>query len=514
MTADAPNLIPDRPAAKWVVIGDLRWNRATHQLVLHNQPVKIPWRAAAVFGILVDARGGVVTRESLERQVWGDIQMDYSVLSQSIKTLRRAIDPSPSGASYIETVARAGYRLAVEAVDEPPAVVESAAPPADASAPVPTLEPEPPVPPAASLPDAGHRRPSRWIVAAATAVFVLLASASGLLYYRKSERRTQSGLLVDKALELIRRGTNESGSQGVLLLREALSITPDYAPATAGLAEAAARMGEFNFDHALELARQAVAADPQCGDCQSILGYVLAFRLWRWDEALPHLERGLQLSPAKAQHHLNLAEWLLVHGRLEDAAERALEATRREPGYPRAWALLAGIRYFQGQYQEAIREAERAGSLDPEHPSGPIWAYQSYMQLGDDSNAAFLRAKAAATRTPNPAVIMDSIFPVFRAKLREGGRKTLLRYWIDEVGAGKALQVHRYNRALWSMWSGDEAGALTELEAAVQSKPYHLIYAAVDPAFQPLRLNPRFRAVVRRVGLERVLDASLRSSGT
>lgn len=82
-----------------VRIGDVRWDRATNQLTVRGEPAKLTWRAAAAFSLMVEARGEVVTREEFERQVWGNAQMDYSVVSQCIKILRRTIDPAPGGSS-------------------------------------------------------------------------------------------------------------------------------------------------------------------------------------------------------------------------------------------------------------------------------------------------------------------------------------------------------------------------------------------------------------------------------
>ena len=63
--------------------------------------------------------------------------------------------------------------------------------------------------------------------------------------------------------------------------------------------------------------------------------------------------------------------------------------------------------------------------------------------------------------------------------------------------------MHRYNRALWQAWIGEYDQALAELEAGVKSRPYQMIYTAVDPAFKSLRANPRFQKVVRDIGLAR-----------
>ena len=150
-----------------VSIGEIGWDRTTRQASLRGEPVKLTWRTAAAFSLLVEARGGVVTREEFERQVWGDAQMDYSVVSQCIKTLRRALDPAPGGASYIETVARAGYRLAVEVVEEPEAVSAE------------------PVAPAPVAPRRG--RPLwPWL---ALALGVVLAVLAGLFVYQSAHKR-------------------------------------------------------------------------------------------------------------------------------------------------------------------------------------------------------------------------------------------------------------------------------------------------------------------------------------
>ena len=51
------------------------------------------------------------------------------------------------------------------------------------------------------------------------------------------------------------------------------------------------------------------------------------------------------------------------------------------------------------------------------------------------------------------------------------------------------------------MWCGDRESARSELEAGLQSQPDQMIYVAADPLFAHLHSHPRFREVVRRVGL-------------
>lgn len=468
--------------SRWVSIGELKWDRGTRQLVLRGVPTKLSFRAAAVFGILVDARGEVVSREELERQVWGGVQMDYSVLSQCIKTLRRAIDPAPDGSSYVETVARVGYRLSVEVVED------SETPPKE-----PEVAPE--------------RRARPWVSLVAAGALVTVATVFGIQFYRSVERHRQADLLVEKAFQRLRRSTAEAGTEASVLLREALTIVPDYPPANAAMAESAARMGQFSFDNALELARRAVRDDARCSECQAILGYILGTRMWRWQEALPHLERAVELNPSRASHRVFLAEWLMIHGRLADAEKHATEATRLEPANPMVWSALAAVRFFQQRYGESIREGEHAAALDHRQPSSFYWQYRSQMLLGEDLNVISGRAKSVAAHSADVPRAVSEFTAKYQAIHQSSGRKGVAKAWLEEVGAGRAAMVHRYNRAIWNMWVGDHDPALAELEAGVQSRPFHMIYTAVDPVFAPLRSNPRFHKILEQLGVALILPA-------
>ena len=84
---------------------------------------------------------------------------------------------------------------------------------------------------------------------------------------------------------------------------------------------------------------------------------------------------------------------------------------------------------------------------------------------------------------------------------KEAGLPGTVAALLKEMGEPPGIDTQRYQRATWRMWNSDPQGALEELEAAVETKPFHLIYVAADPAFEPLRSDPRFQRILDRLGI-------------
>ena len=457
------------------VFGEARWDWSARRLIVRGVPAALPWRVAEALAALLEGGGTVVTKEDLQRRIWGGALIDESNLAHCVKALRKVLDPAPDGSSYVETVARVGYRLAVPVSGE--------------------FDP----PPAPTPPPRGRQR--LWRVAAAFAL-VGLAAAGAYPIYIQWERRRNVDDLIRTGRDLVRRDGNAETSRGVEMIRQANRLIPDYPPALAAMGELIARRGNLNWDDSVTLVRRSLELDPNCALCQAIAGYVFMSRGWKWEEAGRHLDRAVALDGEDSVRRIWYAEWLSTQNRLADARRQAETAARLAPadGFP--LAMLAGVHYLSGNYRESIRTAGRALALDEHLQPAHYWMYRSYAALGDDGEAAGARAKFATAKLPNPEEEFLKLQQIIHKLLRTGGRSALVRAWMDELSHERARETHRYERAVWSMWIGQPAGALAELEAAVISKPYHMIFVAADPVFAPLRGEPRFQEVVRRVGLQ------------
>ena len=470
----SPAGVEEQGQARVVRFGHARWDRTARRLTVRGQPAKLSWKAAECLNVLVEAGGEVVPKEDLLRQVWGGGLVEESNLAQCISVLRKALDPAPDGGSHIGTAARVGYRLAVDVEAEQP-------------------EPE------QSPPAVRRRRP--WYAWAAAGMLGLAAIAGGAVAYKHVERRTQAHALVERSWPLLRRSNLRDGDRATAMIREALDLVPNYPPALAALAEVSARMGKSSFEASINLARLALREDPDCVECEAVLGYVLATRGWQWQEAGMHLARAVKGDPGRFQWRLWYADWLAIHGRFAEALVEAKAAERIDPADHRAYASAAAVYYLQGDYRAAIREGEKAALVNRISSAGHYWLYRSYLQLGEDVSAIVAHATEVSAWSSSPDAERDRLRDLYLPMLEQQGRRGVVRAWLHTVREGTPMEVHRYSRAVWFMWIGEPENALAELEAAVRSKPYHLVYVAVDPAFAPLRHTARFRDVVKMVGL-------------
>lgn len=462
---------------RYANFGIARWDRTARRLAVRGRHVKIPWRVAEALTLLIEARGGVVTKEQLQEQIWGGALIDESNLAHCIKSLRKAIDVEPDQGSHIETVARVGYRLAVAVTDEGE----------EAPAAVPQNHP-------------GARPwPLRWPAAGALILLVALGAA-GVLYQR-GERHRRASDLIHRGLWELRHNNQAGASRAAELFQEASHLDPSSALLLSAQAEFAARRGQLAFQAAIELARRAASRDPRCAECQGIAGYILMTRAWQWQEAGTLLARSIELDGSNLTHRLWYGEWLAIQGRFTEALEQADAAVHARPQEPRTHTLRAAVNYLAGRYREAIQAGGNAIALDARHQPAHYWMWRSHAMLGDDTGATLARASVITSGHSLPENENFHLNFKLRSLLDQGGRRAVAEHWLREVAEGPPREVHRYSRAGFYAWIGDHPRALEELEAAVRSRPYHLIFVAVDPAFRPLWPDPRFQAVVRQVGL-------------
>ena len=106
-----PAARPGSPTAPLLSIGDWQIDPDANELLRDGRAVRVEPKVMQVLLRLADRPGGVVTREELLDGVWPGVVVGDEALTQTIIKLRRALGDDPRRPTYVETIAKRGYRL-------------------------------------------------------------------------------------------------------------------------------------------------------------------------------------------------------------------------------------------------------------------------------------------------------------------------------------------------------------------------------------------------------------------
>jgi TolB-like protein/Flp pilus assembly protein TadD len=296
--------------------------------------------------------------------------------------------------------------------------------------------------------------------------------------------------------------------KSIAYFEEAIKKDPAFAPAYVGLANAYDSLGAAGVGGAppnevrpkvISAARKALELDPALPGAHALLGDLYQIQ-WQWSDAEREYKLALELSPNDAGANLAFANWLLYQGRTEEALAWSRRARELDPlgvtGDTIGWIL------FQSRhYDEAIRElrSDLAVRQDDASTYWSCWILGfALIANGQADEAIPVLDKALALSGRSPAVIGVLV----RAYAHAGRRTAALRL-LDELERRQqtgyvpaAAFVNAY------LGLGDNELAFASLERAYKEQANILQYVKVHPFFDPLRGDPRFADLVRRVGLD------------
>jgi TolB-like protein/Tfp pilus assembly protein PilF len=291
----------------------------------------------------------------------------------------------------------------------------------------------------------------------------------------------------------------------IAYFKESIKKDPGFAPAYVGLATAYGELGTSGIGGAppiemlpkvIGAIRKALELDPALPEAHALLAEIYQDQ-WQWSDAEGEYNRALELNPNDAGAHLAFAGWLLCQGRTEEAQARSRRARELDPlgvsGDSIGWIL------FQSRhYDEAIRELRSA--LTVHQQDGSIYWFMGFALIanGQPAEAIPVLEKSLALSGRSPTVMGVLI----RAYAHAGRRTEALRL-LDEL---KRTQRKGYVPAAAFVNAylglGDNERAFVWLEHAYKEQSAILQFLKVHPFFDPLRGDPRFIDLVRRVGLD------------
>ena len=291
--------------------------------------------------------------------------------------------------------------------------------------------------------------------------------------------------------------------QSLTYFEDAIHKDATFAPAYLGLARTYDLLGTVfvgaNPDEVrpkeMVAVRKALELDPDLPEAHILLGGLLQTE-WHWAESEAEYKRALELTPNDAAAFLGFSEWLLSEGRADEAVNWARRARELDPSGVTGDEI--GFRlFFAHRYDESIREIRSAMQARPEDAGVHFDLGLALLAKGQAAEAITELEKARALSGGSPGVMGVLI----RAYAHAGRQAEALRL-LDGL---KQRQRQGYvpAGAFVNAYLGldDREQALVWLERAYQEHSNIVLWLKVHPYFDPLRNDPRFVNLVRRVGL-------------
>ena len=288
-------------------------------------------------------------------------------------------------------------------------------------------------------------------------------------------------------------------------LQQAIARDPSYALAYNGLAYYYWAFTEWlmsgteAFSRAREAAEKALQLDPSLAEAHVWLGSVRWWYDWDYAAARRELQTALTMQPELATAHEMNGWYLVATGQIDEGLAESRRAVELDPLSPEINTVLSFNLYFARRYEEAIRQLRTTVTIDPDYWYAHLWLGRAYARTGRFSEAVAELHTAQRLEGAGNAEIESALGRVHA----DGGNRaeatkvlTHLRERArDEfVSAAFIATIH--------IGLGEMDEALAALAQAEAQHSYHVGWCKVDPDLDPLRSDPRFTALLKKVGLE------------
>src|SRR5580700_8299786 len=298
--------------------------------------------------------------------------------------------------------------------------------------------------------------------------------------------------------------TADSMPKAALYFEQAISRDPGYGAAYSGLADCNSGLAWHGFMSPAEVlpkayaaAQKAVEIDPQSAEAHASLALVLDHK-WDWAGAEVEFKRALELNSKYANAHHWYGDYLSIQGRHEEALVEAKRALELDP-LNLMIGTWVGLRYYLARrYDVAIEQSQNTVDLDPNFAAAHLSLGESYVQQGKHKEGLDELQKAASLSGDSPLYMAQ-----VGVSLALAGEKKEARRAIRELQdiSGKRY-VSPYGVAQIYATLNDKEQTYKWLETAYRDRAVWMSYLAVDPVFDSIRSEERFRGLLHRVGLD------------
>jgi DNA-binding winged helix-turn-helix (wHTH) protein/tetratricopeptide (TPR) repeat protein len=477
---------------------------ATGELYKQGRLVRVQQQPFEILRALLEQPGELVTRDALRQRIWGsNITVDFDQsLNKSVTKLRDALGDHAASPRFIETLPKRGYRFIADVTPDTtsaPAEVAIAAP--------------------------APRRRSRWLTAGVgTAICAAGLIAIGVV---QSSSSTDTGLAASDATRARRRAaspihaardaydrgraalarpTAESLPLAVEHFARAIALSPRYADAHVGLADAWGLMASSGMvdprgamPRARDAANRALTIDPGLARAHASLGRTAMLFDWDWRTAGWHFARAVALEPGHATTHQWHAGYLSAIGQHDAAIAEAGRAVAAEPLSLNANTALGYALYLARRADAAAAQLERTLEIDPDFLQARRHLALVRVQQGRLRDALRELERVVVTSRESPAALAERAWVLGLLGDRAATRREIARL----EGLPASTFVPPDALALAHLGLGDRRTAAGYLRRAFEIRAAPLAHLAVEPIWDALRDLAEVRQLIDAVGAGR-----------
>src|SRR5712692_796566 len=287
---------------------------------------------------------------------------------------------------------------------------------------------------------------------------------------------------------------------------QSIDEDPKYAPAYSGLADTYALLADWEYGvmtpkEALPKAKaaaiKALELDSALGEAHNSLAFCLDVFDWDLDSAGKQFRQAIELNPGYATAHHWYASHLILLGRYDEAIAEMRKAENLDPLSLIIDADLAETLVIAHSFDESIRQSRKTIEMDPNFALAHNQLGQAYLQKHMKDEAVTELQKAVQLSGDNATCIAN----LARAYVASGKRSEAVKLLNDLKKGSNPGYSHASEIAVIYAALGDTDQAINWLEKGYEERfnPGVLL----RPGFDPLRSDPRFEDLVRRIGLPR-----------
>jgi tetratricopeptide (TPR) repeat protein len=295
--------------------------------------------------------------------------------------------------------------------------------------------------------------------------------------------------------------SKEGRVQAINSFQQAIQLDPNYALAYSGLADVYVNDSSIplreSYQKAKDAAEKALALDNSLGEAHATLGFIKAHYDMDRSGAVAELEKAIELSPNYATAHYYYANLFMARGNFEQALKEFERARQLDPLSVVINSEVGSVYFYQRDYDRCIEYSKRMVQQFPDFFLAHVnlaWAY-TQKKMYHEAISEYEQARALSKGHTFVEANLAYTYAV-------SGKKAEARKILNALESrGKREHISPMRFVVVYLGLGDKERMFNWLERAREEFDVFLVYIRVNPFFDSVRGDPKFQDLIQKLGL-------------